>query len=100
MSFKHEFDLTGVYVVLHDFALSEKYRSPEWRVVKVSGGFGANPRAMGRTIFFDFHDGDSMAGGVGWIDRYATHREIHAFAHRANDTTCVMGTQCPSLEEE
>lgn len=100
MTFKHDMNLEGVYVVLRPDVVKEGYRSPEWLVVKVIGGFGARPGALGRTVYFRFHDGDVLAGGIGWIDRYGNAREIHRFAHLADDTTCVMGDECPSLEPE
>ena len=95
---KHDINLTGLYVVLTDEALKPQYRSPEWKVVRVTGGFGAMPNAIGRAIYVVFHDGDEMVTGMPYIDRYATHAEIHRFAHLSGAATCLLGDDCPSLE--
>ena len=95
---KHDRDLTGLYVVLHDEALAAQFRTPEFRVVQVTGGFGAMPNAIGRALYVRFHDNDEMVTGIQFVDRYATHAEIHRFAHLAGSATCLLGDDCPSLE--
>lgn len=95
------YDMTGHYARLTPEALKPEYRTDENLVVQIGGSFLArNPNAMGRTIFVHFSDGDDMACGLQHLERFATVSEIHAYQHRADRGRCVLGAECPTLEQE
>jgi hypothetical protein len=44
-------DLTGRHVLLQEHTMSPEYQAPEWRVVHVTGGFGAKVGRVGNALF-------------------------------------------------
>lgn len=93
------YDLTTHYVVLVEDLMTPEYRTPEWRVVRVCGGFGAKPGLIGRAIIVQHHDGDDYMVTMNDIERLATATEIHTWSHRwdeAHDIAhrCVFGREC------
>lgn len=52
-------DLRNKRVLLVKEAFKPEYQDEKYRVVKVTGGFGAEPNTIGKTIFVEFEcDGE------------------------------------------
>jgi len=70
-------DLTDRYVILSEENMAEEYRAIEYRVFKVTGGFGASSFTSGRALM-----GVSPIDGEKWradgydVERFATDEEI------------------------
>jgi hypothetical protein len=70
-------NLDGRFVILKEESLAEDYRAIEYRVFKVTGGFGASAGTLGSALF-----GESPFDGEKWradsfdVERFATDAEI------------------------
>lgn len=68
--------LEGRYVLIKECVLQPEYRTLQYRVVKVTGGFGGVPFTSGSALFCNQANGDSIRWD-GWdVERFATDEEI------------------------
>lgn len=68
--------LGGRWVVLRPEAMRPEYRAIEHRIVKVIGGFGAQPFTIGTALFVRGLDGDEWRAEGTDVERLATQSEI------------------------
>ena len=85
-------DLNGKVVVVKEECCSEKYSAIKFRLRKVFGGFGANPKGMGRAILAHFlYCGDGGRWDRSDIERLATQEEIDQVLTRTNIVDTPFG---------
>ena len=77
-------DLLGKDVILHKERLKSSYWEIEFRVFRVTAGFGASPETMGTALFGEhLADGEKVRWEGNYVERLATDEEVrHALSLR------------------
>lgn len=89
-SFK-DVDLNGKIVVRKEETLSEKYRTFDNRLYRVTGGFGASPNSMGRAIFAE-------CLGDGTSERF-DHNELEGWLSDEEASQVIKSMTSLSMDE-
>jgi hypothetical protein len=92
MGISSDVDLTGKTVLVNADSMAEEYRTTEFRLFRVVGGFGAKPHSASRTLLGDFlFDGEPDRLDRGEVEAVV---EPHDDAGHPDDTPTETCPAC------